>query len=149
MSTRANIVIKDSYNLLWFYRHSDGYPEGAMPTLQVFINWIRQHKIRDNVSQGSGWLILIGAAEYASMPIFELAANNSFGRYGDISTIKPPADWKTGAYEPTTGVHGDIEFLYIIDLEKAEITCYDKWDDDGKPVGKPLFTDTEKSPWTA
>ena len=27
MSTRANIIIKDARTTLYFYRHSDGYPE--------------------------------------------------------------------------------------------------------------------------
>ena len=33
MSTRANIILKDSYDKLYFYRHCDGYPEGVAPTL--------------------------------------------------------------------------------------------------------------------
>ena len=31
MSTRANIIIKDSYQEQIFYRHSDGYPDGTLP----------------------------------------------------------------------------------------------------------------------
>lgn len=37
MSTRANVVIKDQYSSLWFYRHTDGYPEGTLPTLEKFM----------------------------------------------------------------------------------------------------------------
>ena len=64
MSTRANIIIKDEHSQLIFYRHSDGYPEGALPTLNKFMDWVKAGKIRDNVDQASGWLILIGAQEY-------------------------------------------------------------------------------------
>ena len=51
MSTRANIIIKDSYNKLYFYRHSDGYPEGTMPTLTKFLDMVVNKEIRNNVLQ--------------------------------------------------------------------------------------------------
>ncbi len=107
MSTRANIIIKDNYSKLFFYRHSDGYPEGTLPSLNVFLDRVKQGKIRDNVSQAAGWLIAIGMEEqYYS--------------------------WKVGSYEPTTGIHGDIEYLYIIDLESKTITVHEsnfkKWE---------------------
>ena len=60
MSTRANIVIKDEYSELWFYRHSDGYPEGTLPTLTEFLDAVKAGLIRNNVSQAAGWLIIIG-----------------------------------------------------------------------------------------
>lgn len=68
MSTRANIVIKDRHDKLFFYRHSDGYPEGTLPTLNKFIDWVKSGKIRDNVSQAAGWLIILGALEYNTLP---------------------------------------------------------------------------------
>jgi hypothetical protein len=95
MSTRANILVKDIHgDSLWFYRHSDGYPEGTLPTLQKFIKMITDGQIRNNVGQACGWLILIGHEEYGSKK----------------------GGWKIGAYEPTTGQHGDIEYLYTVDL---------------------------------
>ena len=30
-----------------------------------------------------------------------------------------PSDWKVGAIEPTTGVHGDIDYLYTITLDPS------------------------------
>lgn len=108
MSTRANIIIKDGEDKLFFYRHSDGYPEGTLPTLEKFLAWVKAGKIRDNVSQASGWLIIIGAMEYETrIPECEKCT---------------PDDWKVGAYEPTTGIHGDVEYIYTIDLEKRTIT---------------------------
>lgn len=64
MSTRANIIITDGQDKLFFYRHSDGYPSGTLPTLNLFLEWVKVGKIRDNVQQAAGWLILIGANEY-------------------------------------------------------------------------------------
>ena len=65
MSTRANIIIKDSWgNELFFYRHSDGYPDGTLPTLEKFVKWVKEGRIRDHAGQAAGWLIIIGADEY-------------------------------------------------------------------------------------
>ena len=111
MSTRANIIIKDNNSKLFFYRHSDGYPEGTMPTLEKFLNLVKEKRIRSNVNQASGWLILIGAEEYGKS-LKSLRENPA-----DINMI----NWEVGAYEPTTGIHGDIDYLYIIDLGNLSI----------------------------
>jgi len=123
MSTRANIVIKDKHDSLWFYRHSDGYPDGTMPTLEKFLEWVKSGKIRDNVSQAAGWLILIGAKEYNTNFDTELRKEIEI----PAEKLLEPGEngitgWKCGAYEPTTGQHGDIQFLYTVDLDKLEIT---------------------------
>ena len=121
MSTRANIIIKDKYNELWFYRHSDGYPEGTLPTLEKFVRWVNEGKIRNNASQAAGWLILIGAEEYNHAYVegkqVQLSAEKAFSpeNKGGFST------WKCGAYEPTSGQHGDIEYLYTIDLSNTPV----------------------------
>jgi len=139
MSTRANIVIKDSHNKLFFYRHSDGYPEGTLPTLNIFMQWLKDKKIRNNISQGSGWLIALGALEYNTLPEFKTEKSDYGGHeYGDINTIKEPDDWKIGAYEPTTGIHGDIKYLYIIDIENKTLECFEDWTDKGEGKGQPI-----------
>lgn len=97
MSTRANIILKDGIEELIFYKHCDGYPDGTLPLLQKFLDWVKTGKIRDNIVQASGWLILLGA---------------------DTKTV--PQDGfdggKCGDIEPTTHIHGDIEYLYVVDL---------------------------------
>jgi hypothetical protein len=129
MSTRANIIIKDEHDKLFFYRHSDGYPEGTLPTLEKFLLYVKEGKIRDNVSQSSGWLIIIGAEEYKAIPNkrrYELTKEDEKEWHKKI--YSEPLDWKVGAYEPTTGIHGDIEFLYVIDLDKKTIEIEENWD---------------------
>lgn len=118
MSTRANIKIleivdyggKDgeSKEVLWFYRHCDGYPEGTLPTLKKFMRWVIERKIRDNISQAAGWLVLIGADEYGK-------------------GFTPSDGWKCGAYEPMTEQHGDIEFLYTLDITNKLIIVEDMY----------------------
>ena len=122
MSTRANIIVEDRYDRLFFYRHSDGYPEGVQPTLDKFVEWLKSGVIRNNVQQGAGWLIVLGAIEYGDIPEYEKESPLFDGAktYGDISTIKEPIDWKVGAYELTTGLHGDIEHLYVVNIERGE-----------------------------
>ena len=101
MSTRANVIIIDKFgDELIFYRHSDGYPDGTLPTLNEFLDLVKSGTIRDNVEQASGHLILIGNKEYGKNTIDH---------------------WKVGAYEPSVGIHGDIEYLYVIDLEQKKI----------------------------
>lgn len=127
MSTRANVAMMDKYgDLLWFYRHSDGYPEGALPTLKKFMEWLAAGKIRSNTNQSAGWLVILGAAEY----------NHSYDKNGNrtpgtLETLTAPqgdaigTGWKAGAYEPTVGIHGDIEYCYVLDLERLVILVYD------------------------
>lgn len=136
MSTRANIVLKESYSYkdtngklknqtekLIFYRHSDGYPEGTLPTLNKFCEWIKMKKIRNNLSQSAGWLVLLGAMEYNTIPKFKMKEGS---RYGNIDSVDMPTDdgstWKAGAYEPTTSIHGDIEYLYEINVVDGSLT---------------------------
>lgn len=126
MSTRANIVIMDEDDTLWFYRHSDGYPDGALPTLKIFLQWVADGKIRNNVSQASGWLIMIGAQEYNKQPVKTASGHD----WVEKETLLEPAPdpflgWKVGAYEPTSGIHGDIDYLYEVDLVKEEIRVFE------------------------
>lgn len=136
MSTRANIVIKEGDEKLFFYRHSDGYPGGTMLTLSIFMSWLMSGKIRNNIGQGSGWLILLGAMEYNSIPDYTVKDN-----YASTSTIKAPKDWKVGAYEPTTVIHGDIEYLYVIDMDTKTLQCFDSWNEEtGEGITKVDLT---------
>ncbi len=69
MSTRANIIIRDGQDELIFYRHSDGSPEGALPTLENFLGLVKSDRIRDNLRQAAGWLIIIGYEDHCSPPM--------------------------------------------------------------------------------
>ena len=124
MSTRANVILKEGKNKLYFYRHSDGYPKGTMPTLEILSKWIKTGKVRKDLTQVSGWLVILGALEYSTIPQIETEKEIILGREYDcpkMDTIQDPTDWKAGAYEPTTGIHGDIEHLYTIDVLTGEI----------------------------
>ncbi len=115
MSTRANIVFKQGENSLVFYRHSDGYPEGVFDTLKKFISLLRNKKIRDNVSQSAGWLVLIGAEEYGTTTKI------------DKNFVEDdPFDycWKSGSYEIAFDVSRFVDYIYVIDYDESPIKCY-------------------------
>ena len=97
MSTRCNVIVKDAYGHLVFYRHCDGYPEGVKDTLLTFMERVENGVYRDNVEQSAGWLVVLGYEEYKDIRDFD--------------------SWEVGAYEPSVGIHGDIEYLYVLDLE--------------------------------
>ena len=124
MSTRAGVRITDGRSSIHYYKHSDGYPEGMMPQLELFLSWVKEGKIRDNAPQSAGWLLIIGALEYNTIPACQLEKSDFKSEYGDIRTIAAPKDWKCGSFEPTDNVnnHGDLEYVYTIDLKKKKIT---------------------------
>lgn len=99
MSTRASIVFKDEFGMLFFYRHSDGYPECCGKDLEGFVKGYSK-TMRANATQSAGHLILRGHEEY-----------KKDGTY----------DWKVGAYEPTDSIQCDVEYVYLIDLTKGII----------------------------
>lgn len=110
MSTRAQIILREGNKELWFYRHNDGYPQTILPSLNKFLQWIREDKIRDNIIQASGWLVLLGRGELSYLSGLEPEVNAVGG-------------WEAGAYQPCppTEIYG-IEYLYTIDLEKKKVT---------------------------
>jgi hypothetical protein len=132
MSTRCNVIIKDEDDQLIFYRHSDGYPDGALPTLKKFMQWVADGLIRSNVEQASGWLILIGADEYGESTDYKSNPPRTYRRE-HILDPDPSDDfsgWKCGAYEPSICIHGDIEFLYTLDLKNLTIRVDDHYEDE-------------------
>lgn len=134
MSTRCNVIIKDDIDKIIFYRHSDGYPEVTGESLKEFV------KIYDNgarlcAMQSAGWLVIQGFQEYKT----ESYDRKTFKEYESpilidknfkvSNYIKEKNDgydgWKVGAYEITTQIHGDVEYIYTIDLVKKTLIVKD------------------------
>lgn len=123
MSTRCQIKITDGDQELWFYRHSDGYPRTTLPSLRTFLKWVTDGKIRDNVEQSSGWLVLLGAKEYGKKYVVK---KESYVEKTMDELFEPRGEkedaWKCGAYEPCPCErHGDIAWFYTIDLARKTI----------------------------
>lgn len=142
MSTRANIVLIEQgiytdyetkktvqyKEKLYFYKHSDGYPEGTMKIIDMFMMWLTEGRIRDNVSQSGGWLIILGAVASG------FKANP--GSINDLTGL----GWKVGSIEPTTEIHGDIEYRYDLYLKTREVKIYERRGDWDNPTWKLIET---------
>ena len=107
MSTRSNVIIGD----VQFYHHWDGYPEGVGADLAYFIA---------NVNAGylPAWNKSIGKlAEYVRY-------NGIPGRLGSERGADTAYE-----YEEEQGLHGDIEFLYLIEGTEGDyrLYCVDVW----------------------
>lgn len=109
MSTRAQIIIHDTESYLLFYRHSDGYSECVLPSLNTLLDRVRSGELRNNTEQFSGWLVESGRLEYFP----DGKRENGYA-------------WKVGAYEPSAGLHDDTEFLYVVDLEALHVDTYQR-----------------------
>lgn len=114
MATRCNIRVSDKENKLWIYRHWDGYPAGTGADLA------RQLK---------------KAAKYDHdrLPTFVRLLLDQRDEQQSYET-EP-----SRPYEITTGMHGDIEWLYEVSFGKLGIIVHvkefklreDKWVDHG------------------
>lgn len=103
MSTRANIVIKktthnDRVKYYQLYHHCDGYFEGVGCDLQNIMNKVMEEpadKRKDILSSPLSLAVYIN-------------------EYDDSFEIE----------EDNLNLHGDIEYLYVIDINAQTITCY-------------------------
>ena len=113
MSTRANVVIKKSddkgaVNYAQLYHHHDGYCSGLGNDLSEYMAEIEamSDEEKKNILKTPVSLAKWFAAD---------ERNDEFEYEG------------TNVY-----LHGDIEYLYVIDLTTETITCYSIWDWDGE-----------------
>lgn len=97
MSTRCNLIIKKGSQKVQLYRHCDGYPEGAGADIA---NMVKMDFVNDKI-----------APETFARTIDILEGNPLYNNYGF-------------EYEEGIGaIHGDIEYLYTIDLNERTIEC--------------------------
>jgi hypothetical protein len=128
MSTRANVIIRQGNDNIVFYRHSDGYPEVTGKDLKEFVKGYAS-KFRNNVTQSAGWLIIHGRENWIKQQ--EILTK----RYGSLGTAYA---WKCGDYEITTELHGDIDYVYTIDLDKGILETQNV--NTGRTIEQHVFT---------
>lgn len=113
MSTRANVVIKKTekngdVSYAQLYHHHDGMPDSLGNDLSEYMAEIgvmpdeEKKKVLEDPVSLAKWL-------------------SHDDRHDEYE------------YEGTSvNLHGDIEYLYVIDLTNKTITCYSTWDWDGE-----------------
>lgn len=130
MSTRCNIIVTDENSTLIFYKHSDGYPEHTLPILAGLMDNVIAGVYRDNTSQFAGHLILSG---HELMKIEHAALDAKY------PNVKSAYAWKCGYIEPTSDLHGDIDFLYVMNLNEKKVYTYEaNFDEIFKRVWIPI-----------
>lgn len=98
MSTRCNIVIKEGRRKSYIYHHCDGYPSGVGALVHSYLkdlyNWYQYHIMNDLIKDGIQYRDSEGV----------LQVDNE--------------------YRWTDGLHGDIDYVYVIDCKNRTLTCY-------------------------
>lgn len=107
MSTRCNLIVKDKYDSIQLYRHSDGYPDGKHGIIKAL-----------QEAKEFAWpLPRMEAADFSAAIVraWKQHAGNIYID-GEANGIKSPP------------LHGDIQYLYTIEPdEKAgrwKVTCH-------------------------
>ena len=93
---------------------SDGYPEsehGVGALLDKFCDAIKSGRIRSDVVQSAGWLILMTVIDDQFLPVdFTAPIPDSLKSYA----------WKASGIEITDSIHEDIDYCYIVDMTNGE-----------------------------
>ncbi len=125
MSTRSQLRFVDSSrdwtDPVQVYRHSDGYPEGVLPALR------KLRDVQNNTAtlRGANYAAanFIFLCKLQGMTMYE---DDGFSRNSiDQDDILDPEEWDVdqphfllgyGVESPSSGIHGDEEYLYIVDV---------------------------------
>jgi hypothetical protein len=121
MSTRSIIIVTgqdchEKNKTVRLYKHSDGYPAGALSVIEEAIKSVQAHKYepsygpdkgksRINVMTLVGKLIGAGTSKYGMGVVID-----GDGKYNE--SFKPEH----------LGIQGDLEWVYIIDLNKLTVS---------------------------
>lgn len=107
MSTRANVLVVekngDWENINQFYRHCDGYVEEAGKNLAVLAYMAKEYACPDVITDDEG--------NQKKRDNFKRIRNRMLGYLNDSEDYE--------AEEYADGLHGDIEFLYLVKIERV------------------------------
>lgn len=128
MSTRCQLRFIDSCTdcVAQVYRHSDGYPESVLPTLQHLQRLLRATQAQRDATYAAAQFLF-----YDKLWTLERTLQSDDSLYegypdtvADVLTVESWRDCnKTPSYllghgveDPSCGIHGDEEFLYVVEL---------------------------------
>ena len=131
MSTRCQLRFTetDSDRVAQIYRHSDGYPRSVLPLLEILENQqelLRETGTQRDASYAAAQFILVDKLQYITHTTE--SKNETYSNWPDtIDSVLDPEAWNQvdatptyllghGVEDPSCGIHGDEEYLYVIEL---------------------------------
>lgn len=117
MSTRCHIRVKEANSKLYpcmIYKHSDGYPERTLPFLEKFTK--RFFKERGDDAE----YYLAQLLRHWAIEDQKESENNEW--YKENEKYLPKNQFYGWGVCLTSDPHGDIEYLYTVDLATGKVT---------------------------
>lgn len=128
MSTRCQLRFTDENTdrVAQIYRHSDGYPEGILPLLEHVQELLHATGTQRDASYAAAQFIFIDKLWH-----IERTFCCEDGLYNDlpdtVEGVLNPESWEGlsqtpsyllghGVEDPSCGIHGDEEYLYVVEL---------------------------------
>lgn len=157
MSTRCQLQFSEngSDRVAQVYRHSDGYPESVLSLLEHLQELLHATGTQRDASYAAAQFIFMDKLWY-----LERTFRCRDGVYSDlpdtVAGVLEPEDWQEkqvtpsyllghGVEDPSRGIHGDEEYLYVVELparspfdepsewnlKVSEHCGFPRWDEDG------------------
>jgi hypothetical protein len=136
MSTRGQIKVKGSEIMI--YKHSDSYPGGVMPTLKEIVKTFADKRGNDPAYALAQIMRAFARRdekrrlerlEETKERIREANDREESGLLSELEVwLKMYQKHSMTGWGLDCVQHGDIEYLYEVDLEKRTITIYDLWE---------------------
>jgi len=108
MSTRANVLVVEKNNdwerTIQFYRHWDGYVQETGKELAILAYMAKKFSEPDSFTDDNGNEVI--------RDNFKRIRNRMLGYLNDSNNYE--------AEEFANGVHGDIEYLYLVKIERVQ-----------------------------
>lgn len=123
MSTRSQIRFVDEMQTVQVYRHSDGYPDNVIADLMG----LKKYLDKTGTFRGAGYTAAQFIFREKLMLAYQLYGPNSM-REEKIQSIKQLINFEENQQmhmlghaveNPADGIHGDEEYLYIVELERG------------------------------
>lgn len=151
MSTRSQIEFvqkreweedgeeKSRWDRILTYKHHDGYPEGTVPVLREYYNWSTRTQDLEyfvatwfywNKRRSEKWHLDEGYSEEPDEDDFEV-----------------PREETGFGVCPGERLHGDIEYLWIVDITNETIHMYDTGIRDAETVTEVLENHDSSASW--
>jgi hypothetical protein len=145
MSTRAQVAFYGNIEQplkKWdalIYKHSDGYPEGVLPELEVFATDFNAKRGLSDSEYASAWYLMFLYKQHMKMA--EDWSKDHAKEIADPSRAFPELK-DFGLYSGngvSKQIHGDIEYFYAVYPNRIE--AYDlSWDDQAFGLGSNTRT---------